>query len=177
MKKETDRPNLSILTPLQRQAYVQRTQGNTYKEIGERMGLSANAVSRLVHQALRRFREYEAYCRWKEQTASSVDFPVTGGEMELLVDGLRELQKTMLRTVSQRNRADWLGRLPYSYQLLGELLTRAEQTLAQYQAAEKEPFCDPVENSRQSPREFTETEEIKQAQRLVAQMRKKSRSQ
>ena len=118
-----------MLSDRQRLAYTLREQGLTYQKIGEQMGISAGSASQAVHLAQHRLREYETFCRWKEQNAQSIEFPLTRGELTLFLDGARNLRLHMLRHAARWARTDWVGRLPYEFDLLEELIGRAQGAL------------------------------------------------
>ena len=119
-----------MLSDRQRQAYELREQRLTYQKIGEQMGISAGSASQAVHLAQHRLREYEAFCRWKEENSVSVNFPLTRGELTLLLDGARNLRLHMLRHAARWARTDWVGRLPYEFDLLEEVIGRASAALS-----------------------------------------------
>ena len=121
--------NVSILTERQRQAYLLRQQGMTYRKIGEEMGISDGAASRLVRDAQRRLQNHEQFCRWQEKQNQPVDFPLTRGELALLLTGAREMRIDMMRSAMRKKDGDLASRLPDEYPMLEQLILRVEQAL------------------------------------------------
>ena len=132
--------DLSMLTDEQRRAYEMRAQKMTFLKIGEEMGISARSASALVREAEQRIREYEMFCRWKEKNAAPVDFPLTRGELELVLFGLQGVKMSMLRDADRWDRGSWEGRLSYRYGMVQELIRRADAALEPGQAEQEEAF-------------------------------------
>lgn len=127
--KSEDARDLSILTDRQRTAYLFRRQKMTYKKIGEEMGITTNAASELVRHAERRFREYDRYNDAKLRNNVLVDFPMTRGELIFVLSALRLLETDLQKGVLVQPKSDWVGRLPYAYNLVKALDERLQITL------------------------------------------------
>lgn len=87
--------DLSILTEKQRQAWELRQKGLSYRKIGEEMGISTNAATTHVHNAERRFRQWEKYNAIEQQNNEIVPVELTRGEVKLLVLALHTEQQRM----------------------------------------------------------------------------------
>lgn len=121
--------DMSILTDRQRTAYLLRLQKMTYKKIGERMGITPNAVSELIHHAERRFREYDRYNDARQRNNVIVDFPMTRGELLFTLSALRLLEAELEKGIQYRPSSDWAGRLPYEHSVVRSLEERLQLTL------------------------------------------------
>ena len=123
---QVDKTNLSVLTVKQRQAYELRQSGLTFREIGERMGITADAARQNFKGAERRLMDYAKYQRVQEQNYKPVDFPLTRGELKIIIEGLRKEASSMISRRQLGSQADWRNNLPYSARVLRDLLARAE---------------------------------------------------
>lgn len=117
---------LSALTDKQRRAYELRQGGLTYKKVGEQMGITANAARQNFKGAERRLREYARYRHVQERNNEPVDFPLTRGELKMIIEGLRKERRAMTKHLQMSSRADWRNNLPYTARILTDLLARAE---------------------------------------------------
>lgn len=123
--------DLSILTDKQRQAWELRQKGLSYRKIGEEMGISTNAATAHVHNAERRFREWERYNAIEEKNNEVVPVELTRGEIKLLVQALHSHEHRMLQDANYNIRTDWKGRLPYESRIISGLSEKLQ--LAVYQ--------------------------------------------
>lgn len=122
--------DLSILTERQKTAFLLRQQGLTYEKIGRQMGISPAAAGRNVKLAERRFREYQRYHDGRLRNTVPVEFPLTRGELRRILEGLEILDADLANKAGAWNiRVDWMGRLPYEAQLVGDLMERAQMAL------------------------------------------------
>ena len=130
-----------MLTDEQRRAYEMRAQKIAFLKIGEEMGISARSASALVREAEQRIREYEMFCRWKEKNAAPVDFPLTRGELELVLFGLQGVKMSMLRGRRPVGPgAAGRGGCPTATAWCRELIRRADAALEPGQAEQEEAF-------------------------------------
>lgn len=120
---------LSVLSKKQRTAYILREQGLTYREAAKIMGISSNAVRQHIYNAGRRLREYEQFHAVKTNNELPVEFPMTRGELKIIVMGLRYIHQKLSHVAPSRINTDWLGLLPYEHQLAEQVLNRAESAL------------------------------------------------
>ena len=105
------------------------------------MGISARSASALVREAEQRIREYEMFCRWKEKNAAPVDFPLTRGELELVLFGLQGVKMSMLRGRRPVGPgAAGRGGCPTATAWCRELIRRADAALEPGQAEQEEAF-------------------------------------
>lgn len=82
---------LDILSDRQRTAYELRQAGKTYQAIADEMGVTFEAVRQLVYRAERRIRSHEFYIKKQQRNLMPVDFPVTLGELRIIVEALERL--------------------------------------------------------------------------------------
>ena len=80
-----------ILSDRQRIAYELRQAGKTYQAIADEMGVTFEAVRQLVYRAERRIRSHEFYIKKQQRNLMPVDFPVTLGELRIIVEALERL--------------------------------------------------------------------------------------
>lgn len=123
--------DLSILTEKQRQAWELRQKGLSYRKIGEKMGISTNAATTHVHNAERRFRQWEKYNAIEQQNNEIVPVELTRGEVKLLVLALHTEQQRMQKDAHYNIHTDWKGRLPYESRIISGLSEKLQ--LAVYQ--------------------------------------------
>lgn len=121
--------NLSILTKQQRTAYTLRMQGLTFQKIADTMGISANGARQHVRNAERRFREYDRFHAVQTKNATPVTFPLTRGDLKLMLEGLYYVKHKLEHLTPMRVHSDWLGRLPYEHQLVEDLVRRVETAI------------------------------------------------
>lgn len=120
---------LSILTEKQREAYLLRKEGKTYREIAEKLGCTPSAVRCRIHDAQTRLRQYEQYHAEQEQNNEPADFTLTNGELKAIVTALELLEMRMESKAGSGKLQvqDWRGRLPYEAKIVHDLLKRARE--------------------------------------------------
>lgn len=124
--KPVSEEKMSVLTKRQQEAYLLRIEGMTYARIGRELNISTSAATQLIHHAERRFREYDRYIDARERNTVPVDFPITRGELLLVLDGLELLQKEVEKGHYYTTNPDWSTRLPYKYQRIRSLNKRIQ---------------------------------------------------
>ena len=82
---------LEILSDRQCIAYELRQAGKTYQAIADEMGVTFEAVRQLVYRAERRIHSHEFYIKKQQRNLMPVDFPVTLGELRIIVEALERL--------------------------------------------------------------------------------------
>lgn len=115
---------LQILTEQQREVYLLRQDGMTCKEIAEKINAPASRVTSCLKHAKRKIAEYESYHATGTSNDAPLDFPMTAGELRLVLEGLDLLKRDMESDVHRRLGTDWQGCLPYSYQIADDLTVR-----------------------------------------------------
>lgn len=121
-----DQEKLSILTKQQRAAYFLRQQKMSYAKIARELKISASAARQLIYSAERRFREYARYTEAEQRNTVPVDFPVTRGELLLILSGLRLLEEDVEKGFHKVTSYDWKARLPYKYERIKSLNKRIQ---------------------------------------------------
>lgn len=122
-------PDLSLLTEKQRAAYSLRMQGLSYKQIAEKLGITASGVTQNIQHAERRLREYERYQRMCRKDQKPVAFPLTRADLLLIENGLGLLEQELRKSTARRADTDWKGRLLYQSQLIEALRKRMRAVL------------------------------------------------
>lgn len=120
---------LSALTKRQREAYLLRMNNMSYAKIGKVLGISTSAAGQLIHCAERRFREYDRFMDARQRNTVPVEFPVTRGELLLILSGLDLLEADMSKESFKRTSYDWTGRLSYKYELIKALNKRIQMAV------------------------------------------------
>lgn len=127
MNNETD---LSFLTERQRTAYILKEQGLSNKQIGESMNTSVSAVAHLLQAAKSKIEKYEIHCRLKEKSAQPIDFPLTRGELDMMISALLVFEKNIVKKRGGHYCSlDVKNYLPYDIERLSELCERAQISL------------------------------------------------
>lgn len=126
MEIESISEDTSALTAKQRKAYELRQRGLTFQKIGEQMGITGNAARENYRGAERRLRDFSRYQSIQERNNESVDFPLTRGELKIIIEGLRKEESAMISHLHMNSQADWRNNLPYTARILRDLLARAE---------------------------------------------------
>lgn len=121
-----DQEKLSILTKQQRAAYFLRQQKMSYAKIARELKISASAARQLIYGAERRFREYDRYIEADRRNTVPVDFPVTRGELLLMLSGLRFLEEEVEKGFHKVTSYDWKARLPHRYERIKSLNKRIQ---------------------------------------------------
>lgn len=124
MKNESE-----ILTERQRQAWTMRQQGLTYRKIAEAMDITSSAASQLVHNAERRFREYEKDQRIEARNQEIIQIELTRGEVELLLHLLEACSSKGSYLVREESASDWRKRLGYESFLIPGLCEKLQTKL------------------------------------------------
>ncbi|MCD8357417.1 MAG: hypothetical protein LUE11_12725 [Clostridia bacterium] len=120
---------LSILTKQQRTAYTLRTQGLTFQKIADTMGISASMARQHVRNAERRFREYDRFRATQMKNATPVAFPLTRGDLKIILEGLYHTKHNLERTKPMSADSDWLGSFLYKSQSVEDLVRRVETVI------------------------------------------------
>ncbi len=116
--------DLSFLTERQQQVVALRRKGLSYAKIGEQLGFCSNAARTHYANAERRAREYKRYNAIQERNKELADFPITRGELKLILDAL-SLLEIKLEGGHRFVGSDWKGRLPYEYDIVKDIQRRA----------------------------------------------------
>lgn len=120
--------DLKILTAKQRQAYLLRQQGLSFRAIGENMGIIDSTARMHFNMAERRLREKahdDAQNAWSE---TPILISTTQGQVQALLDCLDWLDGAVRRKVyrSSKNSQD---RLPYSVRVLKGFVEQLQMDL------------------------------------------------
>jgi len=121
--------DLSILTEKQREAWKLRAMGFNYKQIAEKMGISVSAARNHIHNAERRFREWEAYNAIEQKNNETLHIIFTRGEIEVLLRAVHEYEHRLMREAHYNVKTDWKGRLPYECRILPPLSEKMQTAL------------------------------------------------
>lgn len=117
---------LAILTRCQRDVWELYDQGLTRKKIAEKLGITYGAVRQHLRLAERRFDEYDRLCALEEKNQQPVSFPLTRGEVKLIIDALWAYEQQFEKGVHKPVNVDWAGRLPVETKLIADLYERAQ---------------------------------------------------
>lgn len=117
---------LRILTQRQRRAWLLREQGLTYAQIGQEMGISQASARSLVRSAENRLRECEQYHCAEERNDDAFLIGVTAGECKLLIECIKQYEQKLYRGARGQSNPDWREGVPYTAQLLPELLNKLQ---------------------------------------------------
>ncbi len=123
---EEPKVDLKILTAKQRQVYLLRQEGLSFKAIGEAMGIGAGTATRHMHEAERRFREkayYDAQEAWNQEP---IIISTTQGQARALLDCLDWLGLQMQTKASLGRWQDWPGKMPYSARILKQFVEQLQ---------------------------------------------------
>ena len=120
---------LLILSPRQREVYELRTQGFSFREIAEKLDCHYATAREIYARAERRFREYERYHDTLAGNNIPVEFSLTFGELRLIYEGLILLRRFYMGKGCRGGCKDWMGNVPYEYQIIPVLMERAEDIL------------------------------------------------
>lgn len=131
MKKEDEYSNvdesyLHYLTKRQRAAWLLHEEGLSRKQIAERLGISYNAVVELLRLAVHQFKQYESYCAIEKRNLEMADFPLTIGEVKVIMDAL-DLYACQLESQGISHiESDTYGKLPITKTIVAELHQKAQ---------------------------------------------------
>lgn len=126
-EKEVSFVDLSFLTDRQKQVYLLRSAGVKFKDIATTLGISQEAARQHAHHAERRFREKERYDAMAKRNNEVIDLPITRGELKMAIQGLREVEKEMMK--HKRPKDDWWGSFPYEHHIITTFIEKAENYL------------------------------------------------
>lgn len=105
-----------------------RRKGLSFAKIAEQLGFSGNAARTHYANAERRGRGYKRYHNIQERNKENANFPITRGELKLMLEAL-SLLEIKLEGNHRFVDSDWKGRLPYEYDIVKELQQRAHDCL------------------------------------------------
>ena len=120
---------IDCLTERQRDVYLLREKGMSGPAIARQLGITQNAVYQHLHHIERRLKQFDAYQDAKERNLEPISIPLTRGEAKLIVRALAEYRRRIQSTVVQNIKSDWLGRVPYEYQLTDMLAEKVIEAL------------------------------------------------
>ena len=120
---------IDCLTGRQRDVYLLREKGMSGPAIARQLGITQNAVYQHIHHYERRLKQFDAYQDAKERNLEPISIPLTRGEAKLIVRALAEYRRRIQSTVVQNIKSDWLGRVPYEYQLSDMLAEKVIEAL------------------------------------------------
>lgn len=120
---------IDCLTERQRDVYLLREKGMSGPAIARQLGITQNAVYQHIHHYERRLKQFDAYQDAKERNLEPISIPLTRGEAKLIVRALAEYRRRIQSTVVQNIKSDWLGRVPYEYQLTDMLAEKVIEAL------------------------------------------------
>lgn len=89
--------------------------------IARQLSITQNVVYQHLHHIERRLKQFDAYQDAKERNLEPLCIPLTRGDAKLIVRALAEYRRRIQSTVVQNIKSDWLGRVPYEYQLTDQL--------------------------------------------------------
>lgn len=121
--------DLSMLTERQQTAYMLKESGMKVKQIAEEMGITENAVRRHLQQVERRFQQFDAAQKMREENNVPVEFPLTRADLLVILSGLQSYTAEMMNRITKNSKSDWVGKLPPEYLLAEDLLARIEINL------------------------------------------------
>lgn len=124
-----DKKNLDALSKRQREVWELLEQGQSRKQIAEKLGISYNAVTEHIRHAERRFREYEQYCAAVERSKEPAFLPLTRGEVSIIIQALEVYGKELEAGIVHRVDSDWSGKLPYKAKAAAAIYDKAQAAL------------------------------------------------
>ena len=78
---------------------------------------------------LKRLKQYDVYQDAKERNLEPISVSLTRGDAKLIMRALAEYRRRIGSTVVQNIKSDWLGRVPYEYQLADQLADKLRKAL------------------------------------------------
>lgn len=127
---------LKYATEKEKKAYKLRQEGNLYREIGVKMGISQPRAHALVKNAERRIREYDAYREririQRKKDLEIYDLKISYGELKIIADLLYEKLKPYERKIPANinyDREACKSKFPYEYFLMNDALKNIAETL------------------------------------------------
>lgn len=124
-----DEKKLDALTPKQRTAVQLKEKGLTIKQVAAAMGVTYNAAREHLRHAERRFREYEEYMAVEKRNLEPADLQLTRGEVKLIMEALRSLEREYEKSVVKNVKSDWRGKLPYESNVIADLYDRMQKVI------------------------------------------------
>lgn len=124
-----DEKKLDALTPKQRTAVQLKEKGLTIKQVAAAMGVTYNAAREHLRHAERRFREYEEYMAVEKRNLEPADLQLTRGEVKLIMEALRSLEREYEKSVVKNVKSDWRGKLPYESNVIADLYDRMQEVI------------------------------------------------
>ena len=89
--------DLDILDEKRRQVYLLRKEGNSFRKIAKELGVSAATACRYHRQALRTLELALWYQKKIEEFSEKVEFPLTKGDIGVILDSLWLMERATLR--------------------------------------------------------------------------------
>lgn len=131
MRKEdeythVDESYLHYLTERQRAAWLLHEEGLSRKQIAERLGITYNAVVDLLKLSVKHFHEYEAYCAIEKRNLEPVNFPLTRGDVKVIMEALTIYAIQLNEQANSHVNSDTYGKLPITKTIVADLHQRAQ---------------------------------------------------
>lgn len=120
---------IDCLTDRQKDVYLLREKGMSGPAIARQLGITQNAVYQHLHHIERRLKQYDVYQDAKERNLEPISVSLTRGDAKLIMRALAEYRRRIGSTVVQNIKSDWLGRVPYEYQLADQLADKLRKAL------------------------------------------------
>lgn len=120
---------IDCLTDRQKDVYLLREKGMSGPAIARQLGITQNAVYQHLHHIERRLKQYDVYQDAKERNLEPISVSLTRGDAKLIMRALAEYRRRIGSTVVQNIKSDWLGRVPYEYQLADQLADKLRKGL------------------------------------------------
>ena len=120
---------IDCLTDRQKDVYLLREKGMSGPAIARQLGITQNAVYQHLHHIERRLKQYDVYQDAKERNLEPISVSLTRGDAKLIMRALAEYRRRIGSTVAQNIKSDWLGRVPYEYQLADQLADKLRKAL------------------------------------------------
>ena len=103
---------------------------HTFKKIAEKMGITESGAHSLIISANRRLKKRDAYHQDLLKNNQPVAFPLTRGELKIIVEGLQGLAFELSKKHKCRNvKTHMEDNLPYEAQIVESLIERADQAI------------------------------------------------
>ena len=120
---------VSCLTKRQREVFELREQGLTYKAIADQLGINVSGARQHYINAERRFREYTRYHKIAEQNLEIAPIELTRGEVKVIAEALRVLERDMMKTAVFNVNSAWQDRLPYEAKIVVDIYKKAHTVI------------------------------------------------
>ena len=128
-REATEMSRIDCLTDRQKDVYLLREKGMSGPAIARQLGITQNAVYQHLHHIERRLKQYDVYQDAKERNLEPISVSLTRGDAKLIMRALAEYRRRIGSTVVQNIKSDWLGRVPYEYQLADQLADKLRKAL------------------------------------------------